>query len=81
MTPRLQQQLLDFTDGKVSRVTFQIPAIHCVACVWLLENLFRLHPGVGRSQVNFPRREAAITFAPGEDQAERVGGAAGVHRV
>ena len=62
--PALQQRLLDFTDGKVSRVTFQIPAIHCVACVWLLENLFRLHPGIGRSQVNFPRREAAITFAP-----------------
>jgi Cu+-exporting ATPase len=62
--PALQQQLLDFTDGKVSRVTFQIPAIHCVACVWLLENLFRLQPGIGRSQVNFPRREVAITFAP-----------------
>ena len=62
--PGLQQQLLDFTDGKMSRVTFQIPAIHCVACVWLLENLFRLHPGIGRSQVNFPRREAAITFSP-----------------
>jgi len=62
--PALQPRLLDFTDGKVSRVTFQIPAIHCVACVWLLENLFRLHPGVGRSQVNFLRREATITFAP-----------------
>jgi Cu+-exporting ATPase len=59
----LQQRLLDFTDGKVSRVTFQVPAIHCVACVWLLENLFRLQPGIGRSQVNFPRREMAITFA------------------
>jgi P-type Cu+ transporter len=64
--PALQERLLDFTDGKVSRVTFQVPAIHCVACVWLLENLFRLHPGVGRSQVNFPRREAVITFAPGK---------------
>jgi Cu+-exporting ATPase len=63
----LQQQLLDFTDGKVSRVTFQVPSIHCVACVWLLENLFRLQPGVGASQVNFPRREVTITFA-----AERV---------
>ena len=61
--PALQQQLLDFTDGKVSHVTFQVPAIHCVACVWLLENLFRLQPGIGRSQVNFPRREATITFA------------------
>jgi P-type Cu+ transporter len=61
--PALQHQLLDFTDGKVSRVTFQVPAIHCVACVWLLENLFRLQPGIGRLQVNFPRREVAITFA------------------
>jgi Cu+-exporting ATPase len=62
--PALQQKLLDFTDGKVSRITFQIPAIHCIACVWLLENLFRLHAGIGKSQVNFPKREAAITFAP-----------------
>ena len=62
--PNLQQRLLDFTDGKLSRVTLQIPAIHCVACVWLLENLFRLSPGIGRSQVNFPRREAAISFSP-----------------
>ena len=61
--PALQQQLLDFTDGKVSRVTFRVPSIHCVACVWLLENLYRLQPGVGRSQVNFPRRELTITFA------------------
>lgn len=62
--PALQQKLLNFTDGKVSRVTFQIPAIHCIACVWLLENLFRLHSGIGKSQVNFPKREAAIAFAP-----------------
>jgi len=61
--PKLQQQLLDFTDGKLGRITFQVPAIHCVACVWLLENLFRLHPGIGRSQVNFPKREVAIQFA------------------
>jgi Cu+-exporting ATPase len=60
--PELQQRLLDFTDGKQSRVTFHVPAIHCIACVWLLENLFCLHPGIGRSQVNFPRREVAIQF-------------------
>lgn len=62
--PALQQQLLDFTDGKLSRVTLHVPAVHCLACVWLLENLFRLHPGIGRSQVNFPRREVSIAFAP-----------------
>ena len=29
--PVLQQRLLDFTDGQVSKVTFEIPAIHCIA--------------------------------------------------
>ncbi len=59
----MQQRLLDFTDGTQSRITFHVPAIHCVACVWLLENLFRLHPGIGRSLVNFPKREVAVSFA------------------
>lgn len=67
-TPAVRQRLLDFDDGKTSRVTFRIPAIHCVACVWLLENLFRLHPGIGLARVNFTRRELAITFLP-----ERIG--------
>lgn len=58
----VQQSLLDFTDGDRSQVTFHIPSIHCVACVWLLENLCRLHPGIGRSEVNFTRREVSISF-------------------
>jgi len=62
--PAVRARLLDFADGGISRVTFRLPAIHCVACVWLLENLFRLHAGIGKSQVNFPRREATITFVP-----------------
>lgn len=62
----VRERLLDFTDGKLSRVTFHIPAMHCVACVWLLENLFRLHPGIGRSQANFPKREVAISFSTGK---------------
>ncbi|MGN6643749.1 MAG: heavy metal translocating P-type ATPase [Verrucomicrobiota bacterium] len=60
--PALQQRLLDFTDGKISRITFHVPSIHCIACVWLLENLARLHPGIVSSRVNFPRREVAIGF-------------------
>jgi P-type Cu+ transporter len=59
----VQAKLLDFTDGRSSRVTFQVPSIHCVACVWLLENLFRLHPAIGDSRVNFARREVSIRYA------------------
>jgi P-type Cu+ transporter len=62
--PQMQEKLFDFADKNQARVTLHLPAIHCVACIWLLENLFKLHPGVGKSQVNFARREAAIAFAP-----------------
>ncbi len=60
--PTVRQRLVDFSDHRITRITFRLPAIHCIACVWLLENLFRLKPGIGQSQVNFPRKEAAVTF-------------------
>jgi Cu+-exporting ATPase len=56
---------VDYSDSQTCRVTFDLPAIHCIACVWLLENLYRFHAGIGRSLVNFLRREVAITFDPG----------------
>ena len=62
--PVVADKLFDYADKTQAKVTLHLPAIHCVACVWLLENLFKLHPGIGKSQVNFSRREAAITFAP-----------------
>src|SRR5581483_4737982 len=37
-------------------------------CVWLLENLFQLHPAIGESRVNFPRRQLAISFITGKIQ-------------
>jgi len=61
--PAVQEKLLDFADQTRAKVTFHLPAIHCVACVWLIENLFKLHQGVGKSQVNFARREVVILYS------------------
>ena len=58
----VRARFVDFTDGTTTRVTFRLPTMHCVACIWLLENLFRLLPGVGSSRVDFPRRQVAIAF-------------------
>ncbi|MCU0435228.1 MAG: heavy metal translocating P-type ATPase metal-binding domain-containing protein [Bacteroidia bacterium] len=60
--PQFSKELIQFTDGDISTITFQVPAIHCSSCIWLLENLWKLHPGVVRTQVNFLRREAHVTF-------------------
>lgn len=56
--------LLDYHQGRRAKVTFSIPSIHCVACVWLLENLYQLGTGMGESKVNFPRKEVRINFDP-----------------
>lgn len=60
--PTVRERLVDFADERETRVTFRVPTVHCIACVWLLENLFRLNPGIGHSRVNFPRKEVFITI-------------------
>ena len=56
------RKLIDYTDETQTRATFFMPQIHCASCIWLLENLYKLHPGVNGSRVNFLRKEAYITF-------------------
>lgn len=58
----LREQLADYADERVTRVTLRIPSMHCLACVWLLENLFRLDSAIGASRVNFPRKELTVSF-------------------
>lgn len=60
--PSIQAKLLDYADDHQASVTFLVPAIHCVACVWLLENLYKIHNGIVSSRVNFARREVQIRF-------------------
>jgi len=47
--PGTRERLLDFAGETTCRVTFSVPALHCVACVWLPEQLFRFEEGIGSS--------------------------------
>ena len=58
----VRSRLTDFDDGHTARVTFSIPQIHCSSCIWLLENLHRLHESVLSSRVDFQRRQVSIAF-------------------
>jgi Cu+-exporting ATPase len=58
----IQQKLISFADDKQTFVTFYLPQIHCSSCLFLLENLHRLHNGVVSCRVNFARKEAEIVF-------------------
>ncbi|HRI28027.1 MAG TPA: heavy metal translocating P-type ATPase metal-binding domain-containing protein [Chitinophagales bacterium] len=62
----VKNALLKFTDGTLNKVSFSIPQMHCSSCIWLLENLYKLNPGVVRSTVNFPKKELHLTYKEGE---------------
>ncbi len=57
-----KRQLLDFSDGKISTASFDIPQMHCSSCIWLLENFYKLDSGVTHSQVNFPEKKFIFKF-------------------
>lgn len=69
---KIQQQLLQFRDDQQTHVTFYIPYIHCSSCLWLLENLHRLDPGVQKVSVNFTRREAQVIFRQSQTSLRKV---------
>jgi len=58
----VQQKLVSFADGQQTHITLYLPQLHCSSCLYLLENLHRLHAGVTSCRVNFTRKEADIVF-------------------
>ena len=53
---------MEFEDEQTAILSLHIPYIHCSSCIWILENLQRLHPNITSSQVNFPKKTVSITF-------------------
>ncbi len=64
--PEIQEQVLDFSDGKTARATFYIPSVHCSSCIWLLEKLYRLNTGITTSRIDFVRKQLNVVFKPDE---------------
>lgn len=58
----LAKEVIRYEDETHCHVRVHIPAIHCSSCVWLLEKLPRLCPGVERCEVDLTYREALVVF-------------------
>ncbi|WP_036382320.1 heavy metal translocating P-type ATPase metal-binding domain-containing protein [Muricauda sp. MAR_2010_75] len=56
------QQLLEFNEDGVQVVSLSIPTIHCSSCIWVLENLNKLHSAIKVSQVDFPKKTIRVTY-------------------
>ncbi|MGL2993867.1 heavy metal translocating P-type ATPase [Flavobacterium sp. TSSA_36] len=57
-------KLLEFQESTTEIISLNIPHIHCSSCIWILENLQRLQPGVSTSHVNFPEKKVRINYNP-----------------
>ena len=57
-------KLLDFEENATAIVSLSIPHIHCSSCIWILENLQKLQPGISTSQVNFGEKKVRVTYNP-----------------
>ncbi len=66
------RKLIQFQSSEQVNVTFSIPQMHCSSCIYLLENLHRIQPGVKQSQVNFQKKEVFIIYNPGETTLRKV---------
>ncbi len=64
--PAAAAALLEFDDGRIARARIPVPALHCASCVWLLERLWKLQPGVVSSEVDLLRGIVRVTFRPRE---------------
>lgn len=70
--PKIVERLLQFDEGNTQIVSLNIPHIHCSSCIWILENLRKLQPGITFSQVNFHEKSVRITFNPEIVSLEKV---------
>ncbi|MEX0289993.1 MAG: heavy metal translocating P-type ATPase [Flavobacteriaceae bacterium] len=60
--PKIVEKLISYQDESLQIVNLYIPHIHCSSCIYILENLNKLHKGIRSSQVNFPKKEVRITY-------------------
>ena len=70
--PDVISRLIRFTDGRQTHVAFHLPQMHCASCIWLLENLSRIHEGVVSSQTDFHRKEVFVVFENAKTSLKKV---------
>lgn len=65
-------ELIGPRESGQARVTFYIPNIHCSSCIYLLENLHVVCPGVVRIDVQFLKKEIAIVYNEPETTLRKI---------
>lgn len=68
----IRKKIVTFDSESFAKASFYIPAIHCISCIWLLENLKRIETGILKSEVNLARKTVTIAFNPASIKLGRI---------
>ena len=66
---KILEQLLHFQQGDRLHIKFYLPQVHCSSCLYLLENLYKIHPGVISSKLNFAEKHLEVSYNKTETSA------------
>jgi Cu+-exporting ATPase len=59
-------------SGPLARASFSVPGMHCASCLWLIERLWRIDPGIVRAEADLLRRTVRVTYRPDAISLRRV---------
>lgn len=66
------QELFGKLTPEQGEITFVVEGIHCAACIWLLEKLPQMLPGVMEARVNWGRRTVRVSWHRASVRLSRV---------
>jgi P-type Cu2+ transporter len=70
--PRFWQAHVVPLPGGLAQTVLRLQGIHCAACVWLLERLPQIQPGVLEARVSLARSTLEVTWDPTATQLSEV---------
>ncbi|MEP2935942.1 MAG: heavy metal translocating P-type ATPase metal-binding domain-containing protein [Gilvibacter sp.] len=70
--PEIVQSLISFGEPPFEVVSLLVPNIHCSSCIWVLENLSKIVPGVVQSSVNFPKKTIQVRYDTRQTSLKKV---------
>lgn len=68
----VQENLIEFEQGNTAQVTFYLPQMHCVSCIWLLEHLPKLDSGVTHARVQFLKKTVTLQYNRGVTSLRKI---------
>ncbi len=66
------QKIVHFRQNNEIHIRFYLPQVHCSSCLYLLENLYKIHSGVLSAKLNFTKKELTVAFDQTQTSAKNI---------